>query len=111
MHDFRQLDVWEESVLVAEAVYRLTSEFPNEERFGLTTQTRRAAVSVSSNIAEGAGRGRSKEMAQFLRIALGSLSELETQIEIACRLGYLSSDQVSELALGALRRRVFKLHD
>lgn len=90
------------------AVYRVTQEFPKNEIFGLTAQLRRAAVSVPSNIAEGAPRHGSKEFAQFLNIAIGSISEMETQLLIAVNLGYLAKDasvftlleQVSKLVNG-----------
>jgi four helix bundle protein len=84
----RNLDVWSKSVDLCVQVYRLTQALPSEERFGLSSQLRRAAVSVASNIAEGAARGTSRDFLRFLRIARGSLVELETQMEIArrCRL-------------------------
>jgi len=85
---FRDLDVWRLGLDLAEAVYQCTSSFPKSELFGLTAQMRRAAVSVPSNIAEGRSRSSTKEFLQFLSIALGSLAELETQFELAVRLGY-----------------------
>src|SRR5271154_3028023 len=85
---FRDLDVWRLSLDLAEAVYQCTASFPKSELFGLTAQMRRAAVSVPSNIAEGRSRSSTKEFLQFLSIALGSLAELETQFELAVRLGY-----------------------
>jgi four helix bundle protein len=85
---FRDLDVWRLSLDLAEAVYQCTASFPKSELFGLTAQMRRAAVSVPSNIAEGRARSSTKEFLQFLSIALGSLAELETQFELAVRLGY-----------------------
>ncbi|WP_027138109.1 four helix bundle protein [Gaetbulibacter saemankumensis] len=86
----KDLKVWLESMDLVVAVYRVTDSFPSSEIYGLTSQLRRAAVSVPSNIAEGAGRKGSKEFVRFLYIALGSLSEIETQIEIAFRLEYMS---------------------
>lgn len=93
MRDFRQLKVWEKAHGLALEVYRATREFPSEERFGLTIQLRRAAVSVPSNIAEGCGRGGNRELSQFLSIAAGSSSEVEYQLLLARDLGYLSAEQ------------------
>ncbi|MBC7972951.1 MAG: four helix bundle protein [Verrucomicrobia bacterium] len=87
----RRLEVWQKSVAFATEIYTVTSEFPVDERFGLVAQMRRAAVSSPSNLSEGAARG-TVEFAQFVRIAIGSTSELDTQLEICHRLGYLSSD-------------------
>src|SRR5688572_309920 len=96
--DYRDLVAWQKSMDLAEAVYLHTAEFPLEERYGLTSQMRRAAVSVPSNIAEGQGRRSSDEdFVRFLRIALGSLCELETQIELAVRLKLLSEERASRL--------------
>ncbi|MGJ4802799.1 four helix bundle protein [Luteimonas sp. SDU82] len=83
-----RLDVWRDAMLLVEEVYRATSRFPAEERLGLTAQMRRSAVSVPSNIAEGAARRSTSEYLRFLSIARGSLSELATQIEISRRLGF-----------------------
>src|SRR5580704_12258339 len=82
---------------LVEGVYALTGSFPGSERFGLTDQLRRSAVSIPSNIAEGQGRRLSKQFALFLRIARGSVQELETQLLIAARLGYMQEDQVRPL--------------
>lgn len=84
------LKVWQESMDLVEEVYKVTACFPKEEIYGLTSQIRRAAVSVPSNIAEGAGRQSKPEWIRFLFIAQGSLSELETQLKIAERLKYVS---------------------
>lgn len=84
-----RLKVWQDALVLVECIYRLTNAFPKTEQFGLASQMRRAAVSVPSNIAEGAGRGGKREMRRYLLMARGSLSELETQITIAQRLGYV----------------------
>jgi len=86
-----ELQVWQEAMNFVEIVYRITSEFPDKERFGLSPQMQRAAVSVPSNIAEGAGRSGDKEFLRFLYIARGSLCEIETQFLIARRLGYITN--------------------
>jgi four helix bundle protein len=89
---FRDLDVWKKAMDLVVEVYTLTRGFPSEERYGLTSQTRRAALSVPSNIAEGNGRSYRREYAYHVSIARGSLSELMTCFEIAQRLGYISPD-------------------
>ena len=86
---------------LAQELYRVTKGFPSDERYGMTNQLRRAAVSIPSNIAEGQGRGSSPEMVRFLRIAYGSLREIETQVLLASRFAYLSNeecDRVLDLA-------------
>jgi len=96
--DFRTIDAWRKADDLAVFVYEVTRQsFPAEERYGLISQMRRAAVSVAANIAEGAGRQYLKEFLQFLYRARGSLSELEYYIHLASRLGYLSSRQYEEL--------------
>ena len=85
-HSFRDLVVWQRAMQLTVAIYRLTQKFPREEIYGLTSQIRRSAVSVPSNIAEGHGRLNSGEYRQFLGIARGSNFELQTQLEIACAL-------------------------
>ncbi|HZV37705.1 MAG TPA: four helix bundle protein [Pseudoxanthomonas sp.] len=87
-----RLDVWNDAIALVEAVYRFTSSFPLDERFGLTSQLRRAAVSVPSNIAEGAARRSRKEYLHHLSIVRGSLSEIETQLLISVRLGLAVQD-------------------
>ena len=84
-----RLDAWKESMALVKAVYEITRDFPREEVYGLSQQMRRAAVSVPSNLAEGAARTSRKEFAQFISIAKGSLSELETQLLIAADLQYI----------------------
>jgi len=91
--DHKQLDAWKEGVKLVKEIYLLTRSFPKEELYGLTNQLRRAAVSIPSNIAEGSARQSDKEMIQFLYVALGSLSEVETQIIIAIELEYISNNE------------------
>ncbi|MEM1208333.1 MAG: four helix bundle protein [Planctomycetota bacterium] len=85
---------WQKAMELCEAVYETTGQLPEHERFGLMSQMRRAAVSIPSNIAEGYGRRRTKDYAKHLRYALGSLAELETQLELAVRCDQLSRDTV-----------------
>jgi four helix bundle protein len=91
MRPHEKLDVWKKSIGMVTAVYEATKTFPSDERFGLVSQIRRAGVSIPANIAEGAARQSDKEFCQFLSIAQGSASELETELLIAKNLGYLSS--------------------
>jgi len=84
-----RLDVWRDAMALVETVYCLSRSFPDSERFGLTSQVRRSAVSIPSNIAEGAARRSTAEYLRFLSIARGSLSELDTQFQIAARLDYV----------------------
>jgi four helix bundle protein len=85
------LDVWKMSMDFANELYEITNTFPESEKYGLASQIRRSGVSVPSNIAEGAGRFHEKEFVNFLYIAMGSLSEIETQLEIAKRRGYIKT--------------------
>ena len=94
---FRDLLVWQKSMTLVTDVYRVTKEFPNDERFGLTSQIRRSAVSLPSNIAEGHGRNSTKEYIQFLNITMGSMNELETQLEISKNLKYLEDGVFQKL--------------
>jgi len=97
MRPHEKLDVWIRAVDFVVAVYTATNEFPSDERFGLTSQIRRAAVSVPANIAEGAARKTAKEFLQFLSIAQGSSSEVETELLIALKLGFLTKENYEEL--------------
>lgn len=90
MFRFEKLDVWHRAVEFADLVYSQTRHFPNDERFGLTSQMRRASVSISSNIAEGTGRVSDKDFARFIEIAYGSVMEVVSQAEIAQRQGFLA---------------------
>ena len=94
---FRDLRIWQESMNLVEKIYAATKKFPNAETYGLSSQIQRAAVSVPSNISEGFRRKHNREYRQFLNISLGSCGEVETQLEIAKRLGYISDDKYTEL--------------
>lgn len=93
----KKLDAWQQAMKVAQTVYTVTNIFPAEEKFGLVSQMRRAAVSIPCNIAEGAARQGKKEFRKFLSMAQGSLSELDTQLELSSLLGYLSKDNLHEI--------------
>jgi four helix bundle protein len=97
MRPHHNLDVWQKAVDFVIEVYKATEDFPKEERFGLTSQVRRAAVSIPANIAEGAGRKSEKEFLNFLSIAQGSASEVETELLIAFRLKYLDESKYNSL--------------
>ena len=118
VESYRDLIVWQKAMALAVAIYEQTRTFPREEAYGLTSQLRRAAVSVPSNIAEGQGRTTTNDFLRFLGIAAGSLQEMETQLILAARLGYLAEpnqaqllDQCREVArllqglINSLRRR------
>jgi four helix bundle protein len=100
--DFRELRVWQAAMTLAESVYAMSKEFPADERFGLTSQIRRAVVSVASCIAEGNARNSTKDYARFLSMASGSLAEVETQVLLSLRLGY-ASQQAGNALLDDLR--------
>ena len=93
--NYQDLLAWQKAMELVEIVYRCTRRLPKEEMYGLTNQLRRSAVSIPSNIAEGQGRGSIKEFLHFLAIAHGSLREFETQLMIAARLRYVTSDDLS----------------
>ncbi len=97
MKDFRQLKVWEKSHRLALAIYKATKAFPKEELYGLTSQIRRASMSIPTNIAEGCGRNTDAEFARFLQISMGSASETEYQLILAHDLEFLSQDDHEKL--------------
>lgn len=92
-HNFRELEVWKESKDLSIRVYKLTRSFPNSEMYGITSQINRSAVSIPSNIAEGAGRNSNKDFSRFINIALGSAFELETQLIISFELGFIKINE------------------
>jgi len=94
---YRDLEVWKKAMDVARHVYKATAKFPAEERFGLTNQIRRSAVSVPSNLAEGHARASAAEFSRFILISMGSVAELETQILLSGDLGYLDNEKKQSL--------------
>jgi four helix bundle protein len=100
MHNFKELLVWQKAVDLVVKIYQSVEHFPNKEKFNLVSQMERAATSVPSNIAEGCGRNSNPAFKQFIGIALGSSYELETQIIISSRLGYLNEEESNDLLKG-----------
>ena len=96
MKTHKDLIVWKKGIELVKVIYLITDDFPKSEQFGLVSQMRRCAVSIPSNIAEGCGRNSDKELIQFLYIALGSSSELETQIIISSELNFLDKEKENE---------------
>lgn len=111
LRDFRKYDIWIHSMELVDAIYSFVEAFPNTEKYGLRSQITRSAVSIPSNIAEGASRNSEKDFARFLEIALGSAFELETQLIIAKRRKYISTTHVEEsiLKLTSLQKRIYAL--
>jgi four helix bundle protein len=111
MHRYRELQVWQKAIDLAVEVYRITEKLPKDERFGLIGQMNRSAVSIPSNIAEGAGRNTNKDFKNFLGIALGSSFELDTQLEICNKLEYVNDQdfQKAEKELEHLQNMIVKL--
>ncbi|MEG2309363.1 four helix bundle protein [Chryseobacterium sp.] len=111
MRDFKKYDVWQSSHKIDLDIYQITSTFPREELFGLTSQIRRSVVSIPNNIAEGCGRNSDKEFAQFLNIALGSLSESEYLLFLAKDLEYIRIEDFERIneELNTVKRRLYQL--
>jgi len=101
MKTYRDLIVWQKSMELVAEVYQITKIFPREETYGLTSQIRRCAVSIPSNIAEGYGRKSTHDYLRFLQIAIGSLYEMQTQLEIAVNLEYMSKDKFDRIYEGS----------
>jgi four helix bundle protein len=108
MKTHKDLNVWKEAMSLAKDVYSLTRNFPKEEMYGLVSQMRRAAVSIPSNIAEGAARNSHKEFIQFLYTSLGSLAELETQLLLSRDLGFVKNSEIDE-DIERIRKMLFGL--
>ena len=109
MRTHKDLDVWKEAVEFVEGVYKITAYFPKEEIYCLTTQIRRSAVSIPSNIAEGAARNSKTEFMQFLYVALGSCAELNTQPLIAKRVVYIKEDTILFEKLEKIKSKILGL--
>lgn len=99
MHNYKELNIWKEARSLVKEVYLLSSKFPKEELYGLTSQIRRAVISVPSNIAEGTGRNSNKEFIRFLDFAIGSLFEVETQLILAKDLEFISTDDFENISI------------
>ena len=97
LNSFKDLTVWQKSIDFAGIIYKITEQFPNSELYGITNQMRRAVISISSNIAEGFKRSHNKEKVQFYNVAFGSTAELESQTEVAYKLGFLREDDYRKL--------------
>ena len=95
---FKQLKIWQKGIEIVKDIYTLTKQFPKEELYGITSQMRRSAISIPSNIAEGFKRYHSKEYSQFLHIVLGSAAELETQLIIAKELGFINEENLNDIS-------------
>lgn len=113
MHNYKQLKVWQDSVELATQVYKLTAQFPAEERFGLQSQVRRSCVSIALNIAEGAGRATNGEFKQFIGYANGSANEVETTLIICRNLELLTEEEVNRVSekLDSIQKMLYKLRN
>lgn len=111
MHDYKKLNVWKDLIEFVSEIYKVTKIFPSEEKFGLTNQVNRCAVSIPSNIAEGSGRNSNAEFIHFLGYSSGSCSELETQLIIAKNLNYINEQDLNLLTekLNTIQKMIYKL--
>ncbi len=109
MQNYRNLKIWSLSMELTKNIYEVTQKYPTEEKYGLTSQIRRSAVSIPSNIAEGAGRNGSKEFNNFLGIAMGSLFELDTQVQLSYDLKYIQVENYKNILdyITQLRKMIF----
>ena len=111
MRDFRKLEVWEQSIQLADLIYDITESFPKTETHGITQQMQRCAVSIPSNIAEGCSRDSEREFSRFIQIALGSSFELETQLLIAKKRKYFNDDSSIFCLLEIIQKRLNALNN
>ena len=108
-HTYRDLEIWQLGMELTEQVYRITNKFPQSEMYGLASQLRRAAVSIPANIAEGYGRSSDNNLSNFVRIARGSLAEVETLVELSIRIGFVSEHDAEPITalFGAIGRKTY----
>lgn len=106
MHNYKKLKVWEKAIELATDVYSITASFPTQEKYNLVSQMKRSAISISSNIAEGAGRNSDKDFARFLSIAYASLYELESQIIVSAKLNFIK-ENVLESKIEELQKMIY----
>lgn len=113
MHNFRELIIWKEAMKIAKVVYVVSARFPATENYGLIAQIRRSAVSVPSNIAEGAGRNSDKQFLNFISIAVGSAYELETQLLLSVDLGYVGEDDIKDIVADIilLQKKMYRFQE
>ena len=113
MNNYKNLHVWQDSIELAVKVYHLTYKFPKEELYNLTSQARRSGVSIPSNIAEGAGRNSKKDFDHFLCISNGSSNELETQMIVAQRLGFISTEDLNNVSadIDVIQKKIYRLKE
>ena len=113
MRDFKKYDIWQLSHLLTLEIYKITSLFPKEEIYGLSSQIRRAVSSIPTNISEGCGRNSDKEFNQFLNIALGSANETEYLLILSKDLNYISEEQFSDLdsKINTIKSKIYKLKE
>lgn len=109
VQSFKDLAVWEKSIELCERIYSLSDHFPASEKYGLTSQIKKAAVSIPSNIAEGSSRQTTKEFIQFLYISNGSISEVETQLELAKRFNYINNSDIPIDLIKQIRKMITNL--
>ncbi len=111
MNNYKKLEVWQDSVLLVTDTYKICEKFPNDEKYGLTSQIKRSAVSIPSNIAEGAGRSTKKDFANFLHYAIASSYELETQLIIAKNLSFINEENLNSIQqkLTSIEKRLYSL--
>ncbi|MFN2261370.1 MAG: four helix bundle protein [Psychroflexus sp.] len=112
MHNYKELKIWQKSIDLVENVFHLISDFPNSEKYGLIDQIKRSAISVPSNIAEGAGRNSNKDFSRFLSISKGSLNELNTQLVISNRLNFVDNDKLNQVeeSINEIQKMIYKFN-